>query len=483
MKFAFHLDTSQGQPIYRQLVQRFEQAIESGRLQPGDNVPTTREMADQLQVARGTVVKAYNELLAKGYLVGKQGQGTFVNKRLQQFDFRPQIDSDLLNAMPPSLSAFGQRLMSLQLDQRTSFDLPELDHGCGPRQHLPIARWRELLSRHCHPARCNDLEFALDPFGDLSLREAVTRYLIRTKGISCEPDQIIVFAGTQRIFDYVLSLLVNPGETIAIEDPGYVGIRDNAIVHGASLLPLPIDNCGLITSNLLDLNESCKLLHTTPDCQDPTGVKMSTERKEELVEWACKSGTYLLEDAWDCDYHYGAPIAPCLQSMCPQRTLYIYTPWKVLYPLTTIGFLVAPRHLLPVCRRLKVITERQVPVLESRVLTDFIAEGHLDKHIDSVSKIYRQRRQSLIFALKTYFRDKIKVSSQTAGLHLKFSLAASASDVHILALAKSLHVPLVSLKHYYLGPAPDGEFIMQFSLETMDLIAPRIAEMARLLLA
>jgi GntR family transcriptional regulator / MocR family aminotransferase len=208
---------------------------------------------------------------------------------------------------------------------------------------------------------------------------------------------------------------------------------------------------------------------------------MSTARKIELAEWARSTGAYLIEDAWDSDYRYGGTVAPCLQSYCPDKVLYLYTPFKVLYPLTMIGFLIVPRALIPAFTKLKLITERHMPSLDALVLTDFISEGHFDKHIDGVLKVYRHRRQSLIFALKTCFREQIVVFPKTAGLHLRFQLSVQADDSAIMALANRLAIPLVSTSQYYLGDPPGGEFLMQFSLEAPETLIPRIAAFAELL--
>jgi GntR family transcriptional regulator / MocR family aminotransferase len=481
MNIAFEINQSVDEPIYKQLAQALEDAIESGRLQPGDYVPTTRDMAANLAIARVTVVKAYRELLAKGYLTGKPGDGTVVSTS------PPQTRAHVAKAEPAfkkndelNLSCLGQRLTQMHIPQNTSFDLPGLNHGCSAREFLPISRWRELTSRYCRPGDSDKLEFVTDPFGHMPLREAISRYLTRTKGLMCQADQVITFPSTQRVCDFVISLLVNSGDVIAVEDPGYSGIRLSATAHGARLYPVPVDRDGLVTSQLPSASDRCRLLHTTPDCQDPSGSTMSTARKVELAAWARDTDTYLLEDAWDCDYRYGGPVAPCLQSYCPDKVLYLYTPFKVLYPLTMIGFLIVPRALIPAFTKLKLITERHMPSLDALVLTDFISEGYFDKHIDGVLKVYRHRRQSLIFALKTCFREQIVVFPKTAGLHLRFQLSVPADDSTVMALANRLAIPLVSTSQYYLGVPPRGEFLMTFTLEAPETMIPKIAEFAEL---
>jgi GntR family transcriptional regulator / MocR family aminotransferase len=485
MNIAFEINQSFDEPIYKQLAQALEEAIESGRLRPGDYVPTTREMAANLQIARVTVVKAYRELLTRGYLTGKPGDGTVVSDNPPQArDAKAASGEDhvpIKISAEPNLSHLGERLTRMEIPQNTSFDLPGMNHGCSAREFLPINRWRELTSRYCRPGDSDKLEFVTDPFGHMPLREAISRYLARTKGVICQADQVLTFPSTQRVCDFVISLLINAGDTVAVEDPGYAGIRINAIAHGARLHPVPVDQDGLITSRLPSADQSCKLLHTTPDCQDPSGSTMSMARKIELAEWARRTGAFLLEDAWDSDYRYGGPVSPSLQSYCPEKVLYLYTPFKVLYPLTMIGFLIVPRALIPAFTKLKLITERHMPSLDALVLTDFISEGHFDKHIDGVLKVYRHRRQSLILALKTSFREQITIFPKTAGLHLRFQLSVQAADSEVIALANRLAIPLVNTTQYYFGAGPRGEFLMQFTLETPEKMIPKIAEFAELL--
>ncbi len=480
MNIALRISRPLAEPVCKHLVLALKDAIESGQLQAGDQLPTTRELAFSLQIARGTVVKAYRELINRGYLAAKRGYGTVVSAN------PPEVSQPLINTVniwgaEPALSNFGQRLTQMTLPGNTSFDLAELNHGCAAREFLPVKRWRELTNRYCRSTEYSKPEYVTDPFGYEPLRAEIGRFLLRTKGVRCGVDQIMTFTSTQRILDFALSLLINAGETVAVEDPGYGGIRDNATACGARLFPVPIDQDGLIPSFLPDSDQSCQLLHTSPECQDPTGVTLSEVRKHELAEWARRTDAYIIEDAWDSAYHYGGPVNACLQSICPERVLYIYTPWKVLYPLTMMGFLILPKPLIPAFRRLKLITDRHSPELDALVLTDFISEGHLDKHIDSVLKIYRQRRQSIIFALKTCFREKIALFPKTSGLHLRFQLMLEADDSEILAAAKRMSVPLVSTQPYYFGAAQRGEFLMQFTLEAVETLVPKIMDLASVL--
>lgn len=487
MNFPIEFDPKDKRPMYQQLSEALESAIRAGRLKPGDHLPSTRDMAAKLSLARGTIVKAYEELLNRGYLEGKTGTGTKVVDRSSEestLDLQslPEKKESASMTDSPPLSQYGQRLLSVEIQGYTSADLPNLNYGCAPQDLLPVQKWRELLLRYCRPGESHKFPYVTETFGYRPLREAFCNYLKRTKAVRCHPDQIIIFTGSQQALDHIVSVLVDVEDKVIVENPGYVGVREKLVAHGARIQPIPVDEQGLNVDLLESLASQCKLIHTTPTCHDPTGIQMSLERRVALLKWAKQNNCMVVEDAWDTDYTYGGPTLPSLQGMTDEPSVvYLYSLFKVLFPLITLAVAIVPPQLIPVFTRAKLLNERQVPALEYYALTDFINEGHLDAQIRRTQKIYQKRRQALMFALSTSLRDNVTISPKTAGLHLTVKFRPDWCTDDILNYATEAGVPLVSTTPYYVGAAEKNEFLIAFSNLPEETTPKIIQTLAKLL--
>lgn len=472
-------------PMYQQLFDALAKAIRSGQLKVGDHLPSTRELAATLGLARGTVVHAYDELLNQGLVMSKTGTSTkivapFADGAIEQSSLAVS-NAGASARVDGQLSRYGKRLLELAVSGHTSGDLPALNYGCTPKDLLPLKQWRELLSRHCRMESSDTLRYVTEPFGYRPLREGVSNYLTRTKAVRCHPDQVIIFSGSQQALDNIVSVLIDPQDKVVVENPGYVGIRERLLAQGAQLEPIEVDQNGMRVDLLGELESDYKLIHTTPAGHDPTGVQMSSERRSALLALAKKKGCLILEDAWDTDYVYG-PAVPSLQgSSDEQSVIYLYSLFKVLYPLTTLTVAVIPVHLIPVFTRAKLLSERQVPALAYCALSDFIEEGHLDAQIRRTQKIYQKRRQLLMFALTASFRDNIKVSPKSAGLHLTVQFKPELSQETIVHCATQASLSLVCTRPYYVNNPRVNEFLLAFSNIPEADIAAQVQKFADLL--
>ena len=480
MDFPIELDELSALPKYRQLSVAIGQAIESGRLKPGDPLPTTRYIAESLGLARGTVVRAYNELLGQGYLEGKTGTGTIVSKNLPAAICSAEESPPSYTSTTNLLSTFAHRLTSVPNIGSTSGDLPALNYGCAPRNLLPVKQWRDLVLSYCRSQEELKLCYVCEPFGHRPLREAIARYLIRTKAVQCKTSQVVVFSGPQQALGVIASLLLDKDDLVVVEDPGYVGARELFLAYGAQLEAHSVDENGIRLDGLGGSKKS-KLVYVTPSGHDPSGSVMSPERRAELLAYAKSSGSMILEDAWDTDYRYGGPAIPSLQgSSDGQSVIYLYTFWKVLFPLTTACVVIIPDHLVPVFTRAKLLLERQSPMLEYFALTDFINNGMLDAHIMKTRKVYQGRRQALIHALSTEFRSRIVLNERSAGLHLMVRLLVNRTESEILELAKQADFPMVSTRLYYFNEPVENQFLIPFSNLTEESITDRVKHFASL---
>jgi len=484
------IDRRDKTPVWLQLSRSLRERILEGQLAAGVSMPSSRELGEMLGLSRATVVKSYTDLISQGYLDATPGGGTFVSRsvRRQEPGTEDTGDSAADNSSPAMerLSVEGQRLMQLRIARATSGDLPELNYGSPPVDMLPARQWKEIMISHCRLQNPHRLDYQPETFGDFKLRVAIAAYLGRAKALRCDPEQIIVFSGSQQALYYICRLLLDPGDSVVVEHPGYGGARNAILSRGASLLPVSVDVDGMIVSDIPSSDdEKIKLAYVTPSAHDPTGMIMSLDRRKALLEWASRTGAFIVEDAWDGDYTYVKPPLPSLQGLDrDERVLYIYSFWKVLYPLLTVGVLVLPRPLIPVFERAKMLAERQFPLLEHYALCEFIEEGFLERHIKKTRSIYERRRQALIAALSSVFRWSATIPKQSSGLHLCVRFSMQFPETELLECARAAGLPLVSTRPYYLDNAPACEFLIPFAILSDSEIAERVngfaARIARL---
>lgn len=485
MDLAITLDRHSSLPLHQQLYEELRQAILSGRLLPRQKAPSTRLLAKSLGISRTTVTQSYEQLLSEGYLETIAGSGTYVCA---------QLPDDLLHSdsmavepnstpLPIQLSHYGDCLSQTPFMLQPSLDLPiSFRYGQPALQHFPIALWRKLLSRYCM-ATSDWLDYTTDFQGYRPLRQVIARYLGRARAVQCDPEQIIMTNGTQQALDLVMRLLINPGDGIAIEDPGYLSARRVFLSHQAKLFPVPVDESGLIVEKLTDLaSDSLRLVYVTPSHQFPTGAILSLARRLELLAWAQQTNALILEDDYDSEYRYGERPIPALQGLDRHHSvIYIGTFSKVLFPSLRMGYLVVPQPLVPLLAQAKWLSDRQLPTLEQQVLTEFIEAGHLESHIRKMRSHYDHLCQTLVQALKSQFGDRVDIFGETAGIHVMVKLHTPWSDAEVIERAAQVGVGIMSAQPHYFSPDDQGEFIFGYGDLNEEQISAGIACLAQAL--
>jgi GntR family transcriptional regulator / MocR family aminotransferase len=484
MDFAIALNSASAHSLHRQLAEELRRMILTGRLGPGGRLPSTRSLSHSLGISRTTVTQSYDQLLSEGYLETRHGSGTFVCS---------QLPEDLLQASPVAaisasplaplhLSQHGTHLadtpFSLLPDPQTAINFR---YGRPALRHFPMHLWRKLLLRHCRED-LTWLDYATDPQGYYPLRSAIAQYLTRARAVTCTPEQLILTNGTQQALDLVLRVLLDPGETIAIEDPGYLSARRVFLSHRAKLLPIPVDPSGLQVEQLIREPTPIRLVYVTPSHQFPTGAILSLPRRLELLKWAQQTGTLIIEDDYDSEYRYGERPIPALQGLDQSGSvLYIGTFSKVLFPSLRIGYLILPSSLVPLVSYGKWLSDRQLPTLDQRVLTDFITEGHLESHIRKMRSHYNRCRQALVQALKSHFGDRVTILGEQAGIHIMVRFATQLEDAEIYEKAASVGVGLISARPHYLQGGGEHEFVLGYGELDEGAIVDGVARLANVL--
>lgn len=466
MDLAITLDGDATLPLHRQLYEELRRAILTGRLLPRQRIPSTRELAKSLGISRTTVTQSYEQLLSEGYLETFVGSGTFVCAQLPDdlLHSTPVEEAQKMTPPPIKLSKYGISLGKTNFSLMKEPDTPiSFRYGRPAFELFPMQVWRKLVSRHCR-ADSNWLDYSSDPLGYKPLREAIARYLSRVRAVQCEPDQVLITNGTQQALYLVMRLLLDPGETMALEDPGYLSARRIFLSQGAKLLPIAVDESGLVVKELANYStEAIKLVYVTPSHQFPTGAILSLPRRLELLAWAQQTGALIVEDDYDSEYRYGDRPIPALQGLDQSDSvLYVGTFSKVLFPSLRIGYLVLPQRLVSLFARAKWLSDRQLPLLEQQVLTDFIEEGHLESHIRKMRSHYDRLRQVLVQALNAHFGQRATILGENAGIHLMVRLHTDFSDEEIIQRAASVGVGMMSAQPFYLNAKCKREFIFGY---------------------
>jgi GntR family transcriptional regulator/MocR family aminotransferase len=335
--------------------------------------------------------------------------------------------------------------------------------GSPAADEFPMELWRRLLSRHCYNSPAL-LHYAPDPAGYFPLRVAISDYLGRSRAVRCSAEQVIIVSGSQQALDLIARLTIDLGEWVAVEDPGYLGARHCFQGQGAKLQPIPVDSEGLEIEILNQYRQQFKLLYVTPSHQFPTGAMLSLPRRLALLQWAQQTGTLIVEDDYDSEYRYGSHPIPALQGLDrSQSTIYVGTFSKILFPSLRIGYLVVPPAWVPVVSRAKWLCDRQSPLLEQYALTDFITEGHFERHTRRMRHLYDRRRQALVKALKQYLGSQVTILGESAGIHLMVKIETALPDEIVIQRAAVMGVGLISVRGYYLTTPTTGEFIFGYA--------------------
>ncbi len=426
-------------PLHDQLYKELRRSIMLGRLSPGQRLPSTREFAASLKHQRATVILSFGQLLSEGYLEARRGSGTYVSA---------QLPDDLTRSLPPEgverarsvvieLSEFGEALRAAApLEARVPASAINFRDGRPAFDHFPIETWRKLVARHSS-ASAAMLDYTSDPAGHRPLREAIARYLSRARAVRCTADNVVMVGGSQQAIDLASRLLIDRGDAVAVEEPGYPGARRNFLAQGARLVPIPVDDQGLRVEELFERPApAIRLIYVTPSHHYPTGVTLPLRRRIELLRWAHRTGAIVLEDDYDSAYRYAERPIPALQGLDEAGcVIYIGTFSKVLFPALRLGYVVVPKALVDVFVRAKAYSDRQAPLIDQHALADFIDEGHFERHLRRMRGLYERRRTALVGELERTFGDSVAIRGESAGMHLlaKFSIGVPNAGVVLRA--------------------------------------------------
>lgn len=448
-------DAQSQEPAYLQIYRRLRELILRGELADGTRLPSSRILAKEIGVARVTILQAYTQLEAEGLVQARRGAGTIVDAGLHGPDFERKISG---LAYQPEVTEWGLRALGPDdtTERISTTDHIDIDFGVGRSfaQTFPYAIWRRLLARYLSTD-----DAMLSRYGSAAgfypLRQTIADYLARERGVRCTAEQVVIVSGAQQALDILARVLLNPGDEVIVETPGYRDAFALFRLHGLRMRGLPVDDQGLPVDEL-PRDSSTRLVFVTPAHQFPKGGAMPTTRRLALLNWAVERNALVVEDDYDGDLRYGGRSLAALQGLDQSGSVvYLGTFSKVLFPALRLGYVVLPLSLLDVFVRAKDLVDRGAPTLTQAAVADFIAEGHFERHLRRLRHLYGRRRAVLVEALDAHLSGRLSFSSLAAGLHIMVYLDPAIDETRLVRNAAARGVRVYGGRSFHLEvPAP-----------------------------
>jgi GntR family transcriptional regulator/MocR family aminotransferase len=468
----------------RWLYEAIRAAILDGRLLAAARLPASRELARQYGLSRGTVTAVYGQLAAEGYLVGSVGRGSFVAPDLHESKPRPSpaAASARSQGAPAMLSQRGQKLA------RTIFPVrgyPELQRAFRPSQPdlaaFPFDLWTRIAARRSRLSK-RDMLASGDALGYRPLREAIAEHLRSARGVACSADQVAVLGSVQQTLDLSVRLLLDPGDRVWLEDPGYAGARLVFEAAGAKVVGVPVDAHGMNVAVGRRRAPRARLAYVTAGRQAPLGVPLALERRLALLAWAESAGATVIEDDYDSEYRFsGSPLAALKSLDTGDRVIYAGTFTKFLFPSLRLAYAVLPERLVEAFAAALSLTWRHASVLPQAVLSDFMGEGHFGRHLRRMRLLYAERAEALRRSADRHFDGLLEIPALTGGLDTPAFLPRNLDDRLIAQRAHAAGVESRPLSAYAVDAPPPSGLVLGFAAIGSKDIDAAAAALARVI--
>jgi len=471
-----------GATLQQQVYGAVRRAILDGVLAAGARLPSSRSLAQDLRVSRTTTLFAYEQLIAEGYLSARHGSGTFV---------AGELPDDLPSASPlrrslgrqhPQLSRRGVALASTPFPSRRIGGPPRAFRLGVPALDLfPLRLWSQLVARRLRSMTLAQLDYS-DPAGFLGLRRAIADHVQAARGTTCAADHVFVVAGAQRGLQMICSALLDPGDSVWLEEPGYPGARSALAQAGARIVPVRVDPHGIDVTAGARLAPRARMAYVTPSNQFPLGVPMSLMRRVALLKWAAKAGAWIVEDDYDSEFRYSTRPFPSLHGLdCDGRVIYVGTFAKSIFPAMRLGFVVVPDDLRQRFHAVRRAADVHPPLLEQMALADFIGGGHYAAHLRRMRTAYRERLEALTTAADELCGGALRLRTVHAGLHAVADLNGI-DEERVCEEAAQRGIEVAPLGSYFAGRRAGNALVLGFASTRPEMLRrgmERLAEAIR----
>jgi GntR family transcriptional regulator / MocR family aminotransferase len=455
------LDHAASKPLAAQLAAGLRDLLLSGALRAGDRLPATRTIAADLGVSRTTVVEAFERLATEGLIVARTGAGSFVSEALASHQAVPQRRAAPPGPAPRLSKTVSRRAEALfdrlpHVPRAFTTALPAFDA-------FPMALWARHVAKHWRGGRDVVMGYG-DAQGFPPLRRAIAAHLRASRGIACDPYEIIIVNGAQHGFQLISNILLDPGDRVWFENPGAIGARNCFVAAGAKLVPVPVDADGMMVHEGLRRAAKFRLAFVTPSHQQPLGTVMSLERRLSLLAAAERAGGWIIEDDYDGEFCYHGHPPPTLRSIDLRgRVIYVGTFSKTLFPALRLGYVLLPPGLVDVFRRFTAAYSSGVPSNAQAVVAVFMEEGHFSAHIRRMRKLYAERYAALRDAAASRLAGLVEVAHTDTGLHTVADLICAASEADVAEQAHARGITVSPLGRYCISRIERQALVLGFS--------------------
>jgi GntR family transcriptional regulator/MocR family aminotransferase len=454
------LDPAAAEPLHRQIGEQVRRAILERRLAPGQRLPSSRLMAGELDVARGTVLLAMDQLIAEGYVVAQAASGLSVATDLpDDMLMAPRRPAGPTANDRPASSSLSRRARTVLRDATPTFGFDEaplaFPTGQPDREAFPFALWARLLEREWRQPSWT-VAGAPHPFGHAGLRAAIAAYLGTARGFTCTPESIVVTNGMRQSLSLLAWLVLDPDEVAWIEEPGYVGTREALALAGVRAAAIPVDEQGFSVERAIAAEPRAKLAVVAPAHQFPLGTMLGLQRRLEILSWAERHEGWIAEDDFDGEYRYtGRPLAPLRALDRSGRVAYLASFSKLLFPSLRLSYVVLPAALVPAAEQRMAMVSARASLLGQGALARFIADGHLATHLRRTRLLYARRQEALLAGIERHLARWLESAPDSAGMHLVArplaAIASSFDDRTVTAAAADAGIAVSPLSACYAG--------------------------------
>lgn len=450
-------------PIYQQVAHYVRDNIMAGLIPPDSRLPSSRQLANRLQVSRNTIITAYSQLLADGYIVGHIGSGTFVaHDAFDSVDAgKLPIDAIPAHSQIGGIPEKGRRYRDVDLGQLVLENVP-FNTGVVRVDGRTSAQWRQIAARRL-AIDPTQLGYS-GPMGDLTLRKEIAKYVAVARGVRCTAEQVILVAGTQQAIDLTIKVLLDPGAPVWVENPGYPPTSLALSAAGISLCPVQVDADGLCVGEGITRWPDARAAFVTPSHQYPLGVSLSLERRAQLLDWAARANAWVVEDDYDAEFRFSGETLPALQALdSVGRTIYIGTFSKVLFPGLRYGYMVVPPATVNAFAGARFLSDRQPSAFFGGVLAEFMSHGFFVSHIHRMRNEYRHARDVLVGLLSRDLGHIVDVTTPNQGMHLIAYLRDGLSDVVVADEARREGIMVKPISRLYRAGTPRSGLMLGFA--------------------